>query len=548
MIDPNADNSSGAMPDLSDDVDLSDASSSADSTPLAPAAETSNIDTETATTAQYNKVIHNVVNPDNYRPAKDPRADFEKALAANDYSDAEIADITLSEIPSLPSTSYEEASFNLDKVPDTKLTSSKEIARWAFRAEAAYKYTHNDGMYLGALSKGAWTNCSSHNNINTATAYPKPEKALALSGEKATIAMAQHLGLGTYCNVKLPHSGIYLTLKPPSDGSILQVTQQLITSKIKLGRETYGLAFSNFSVYTKKILSEFVLAHIHNTTIGFNKDNRNESSNLLDYIKDHDYFILLNGLAATMYPRGLMYESPCTVDPTKCNHVVKDTIVMTKLQHEDESSFTEWHKSFMLTRVIGTNKTPRSVAEIKQYQTTLPAIADKTIEIVSTDGAIIFMTLTVPSIASSIEQGTKWIDKCVAMVESNAGLDLSEKAKNNLFAEQAKASEMNQYCHYVKSIKFSEYEEVTSQEDISNLLSTLSQDDLVRKQFFTSVKEFITSTTIGIIGIPAYECPACQQVVTTDVARTALKEIIPLDVPSLFFDLLTLRLNKIIRR
>lgn len=503
---------------------------------------------EQAEATRYAKVTHNVVNPDNYRPGKDPRVDFEKALRANEYSDAEIDEITMSEIPSLPSTSYEEATFNFGKVPDNKLTSNKEIARWAFRADAAYKYVHNDGMYLGALAKGTWTNCSSHNNSSIATAYPKPQKTLALSGQNATIAMAQHLGLGTPCNVKLPHSGIYVTLNPPGDGSILQVTQQLITNKIKLGRETYGLAFSNYSVYTKKILCDFVMAHVDNTTIGFNKENRNESTNLLDYIKDHDYFILLNGLAATMYPRGLMYESPCTVDATKCNHVVKDTIVMTKLQHDDDSSFTEWHKAFLLTRVINNNKAPRSVAEIKHYQNTLPAIADKTIELLSTDGETIYMVLTVPTISASIAQGVKWIDKCVAMVESNAGLDLGEKAKNNLFAEQAKASEMNQYCHYVKSIKFGEYDEVTAQEDISNLLATLSQDDLVRKVFFSSVKDFITSTTISLIGVPAYECPACGEVVTNDINRSALKEIIPLDVPSLFFDLLTLRLNKIIRR
>lgn len=493
------------------------------------------------------KKPQNIINEDNYRPPVNPRPAFEKALVSSGYNEAEVKQITLDEIIGLPSMQEKDVTDNLRNVPNLKLTPSEEAYRWQARGDQAYRYTTSDNMFDSTLTRGKWTNSMQHNNKSLATAYPKlPSKSGAsISGEVAAIQLSSHLGMGTVCNTKLPSSGFYITFKPPSEDQIIEVNRLLITGKVRLGRETYGLVFSNYSVFTMQTLLNFALSNIYVSTIKFNKEDKTQSSSYLDYIRIQDYPIIINGLAASIYPRGLMYESPCMVDPTKCLHVTSDTIVMTKMQHDDEDGMTEWHKTFLLDR----SPQCKTVAEILQYQNTLTSLSDKEVELISTEGTSVFITLKSPTVGNAITYGTNWVNNCVAAVEANAGLDMDEKTKNSLFIQQASASEMNHYLHFVKAVRWGDFAELTSVEDISMMLGRLSQDDSIRESFVKEVRNYINNSTISVIGVPVYKCPACEQTPKSpDGLRSALKEIIPLDVPSLFFDLLSHRLKRILRR
>lgn len=486
-----------------------------------------------------------------YGTTNNLHAEYDSRIKAMGLDEKEELQLRIEDIIGLPSVPQDIAIEGVSRTPNMEIPANKESMLWQRRASEAYNTVSDGDMYLGSLIREGsnWTNKLSHNNKPLFSTHPKlPATSRQLGGEEGVLRMAYHLGTGALNNVLLPHSGIYITFKPPSEDQILEVNRLIISEKIKLGRETYGLAFTNYTVYTMRTLVEFALSNIYNSTLNINNDNKDskDSKDIKDYILIQDYPILLNGFAATMYPKGIMYESPCMTDPTVCTHVSKEVIAMNKMQHDDSTRFSESHLAHLLDRRANS----RSTSEVKQYQNTLLPVANKEVRLVSTEGQEVFVTLKSPSINDSISHGTEWIDSIVNIVESKAGADIPVENKEAHFRHHARASEMNHYRHFVKSVRFGEFSEIESAEDVHKQLTAMSQNDGLRSSFLEEVKKYINDSTLSIIGIPTFSCPACGGVqptgTTTD--NKELKEIIPLDAQQLFFDLITRKLLKIVRR
>ena len=485
---------------------------------------------EFETTQEIDETIQNVTlysdarvkKPENFNSVERP---IDEILGLPQYSTAKLQDI-------------------LKRLPNIDFGDAKDIQRWKLRLNESLEAGTFDDLFKDALERkdSDWVNSLSHNGFNISPGYPKIEvKERSISGERGLIHLASHIGQGSVYQQALYHSGFWITFKPPGDDQIIELNRIIGSDKIEFGRDTYGAVFANTTVYTMRRLVNFAMSNLYNHSVNIEKTDK---VNLIDLVSIHDYYPLLQGLAATMYPRGLVYESACVKDPAKCTHVTKELLNLAKLLVVDKSALTDWQKQHMTTRGAG----KMSVASIRQYQKELTKLGDRKISITTNIGTTVTFTLGIPNIPSTMKIGTEWVDGIVDHVEKLAGSGASSDDKEEMFARYSMSSYLNKYAHIIKAISFGVFEECTDVEDIKRYLPQLSSDESIRTNLEKEIKKYLNDTTIAVVGIPLYDCENCGTPQTTDTVYPRHQNIIPLDVPNVFFQLASRRLKTILRR
>ena len=450
----------------------------------------------------------------------------------------------IDELYGLPQYSSATLQEVLKKLPNIDFGDAKDIQRWKLRLNESLQAGTFDDLFKESLERkdSDWVNSLSHNGFNISPGYPKIDvKERTISGERGLIHLASHIGQGSVYQQGLYHSGFWITFKPPGDDQIIELNRIIGSDKIEFGRDTYGAVFANTSVYTMRRLVNFAMANLYNHSV---KIDKTDKVNLVDLVSIHDYFPLLQGLAATMFPRGLVYESSCVKDPSKCTHVTKDLLNMAKLLVVDKSALTDAQKQHMTKRGPGS----MTVASIKQYQEELTKLGDRKISISTNIGTSVNFTLSIPNVPSSMKIGAEWVDGIVDHVEKLAGSGATSDEKEEMFARYSMSSYLNKYAHFIKSMSFGIFEECTDPEDIKKYLPQLSSDESIRTNLEKEIKKFINDTTIAVVGIPLYDCENCGEPQTSELVYPRHQNIIPLDVPNVFFQLASRRLKTILRR
>jgi hypothetical protein len=362
------------------------------------------------------------------------------------------------------------------------------------------------------------------------SAKPPVSKSISnedLKGERGVLKALSQLGLGTPFTVPLYHSGIWLTFKAPTEGYLLELNRQFISDKITFGRSSYGLAYSNTSCYTIDRLVNAALDHLHTATIDTATISRTE---LLELLSTNDIYHVIWGFAATIYPKGIQYQRACIADPDNCNYVLKAVIDVQKFQYTNDLALTEEQKVFMSSRQ------PRSktVESVKLYQASLMRSANRQVTVIGDNGVGLTFNLKTPSISEYIEAGYRWVNSVVSDVES-AIAEMPKEAREKHLIRRGQATAMRNYVHYVQSVELEDNNVITDTDTIEKLMDSISTDDSLRENFTKEVIKYINSSTISIIGIPAYDCPNCGKENKSDHQFPNLSEIIPLDVVQLFF-------------
>lgn len=444
----------------------------------------------------------------------------------------------------LPANFIKETREVLERAPNVKLLDNPESREWARNIKEGLDYNTAHEAFVSTLEdpEADFAHKFEHANSNMIGGAPKfktPENA-TLAGERAVIRFVTHLGLGTLFQVPLWHSGLWITFKPPGDSEIIELNRQLMNDKILLGRYSYGLVFSNISSYTNQRLIDFALAHVYDTNI---KPEDLAIENLKDHINCQDIPSLLWGFICTMYPKGFNYRRACVTDPQKCNFILEEVLNVSKLQWTNRAALTDWQKTFMSSR----QPRIKELKDLTRYKEELTKIQGK--KLVINEGADdeLVISLKTPTVNQYIESGYTWVDNIVDMVETAIGTSSNEEERNELIMRHGQASAMRQYGHWVEEIGY-ETNSVTDRETIDSLLDTMSSDDTIRSQFLDGVLDYINKSSISVIGIPAYDCPACKEPQETASSTTFHKNIMPLDVVQLFFGLHTQRLARISER
>lgn len=444
----------------------------------------------------------------------------------------------------LPGNFDKETRSILEGLPNVTLLDNPSSRRWASAVHDGLAMETQDEMFVPSLEdpEADFRQQLVHKNISLAAQAPK-FKAIEnenIKGERAVIRMITHLGLGTLFQVPLWHSGFWITFKPATDSEILELNRLMISDKIQLGRRSYGLAFSNTTSYTVDRLMDFALSHVYDTTV---KPEDIAIENLRHHISTQDIPSVLWGFLCTMYPRGFRYQRACVTDPTKCNHVSEETLNLTKLQWTNGSALTDWQKTHMSSR----QPKSKDLASVNRYKEELSKIQKTRVIINEGRSDAIALTLKTPSVAQHIESGHRWIGDIVTSVERALSTEPKDDERNQVITQHGQASSMRQYTHWVDSIEL-DTNTVDDQETIEKLLSQFSADDVVRESFIEHVVDYINKSMVSVIGIPVFDCPKCGSAQEGSLKLPAYKNIIPLDVIQVFFDLHTQRLERIAER
>jgi hypothetical protein len=302
--------------------------------------------------------------------------------------------------------------------------------------------------------------------------------------------------------------------------------------KLSLGRTTYGLIFSNNSSYTTRLLLDFAIEHIHDTSLDLP-----DGQDMRALITVHDLPILFWALACAHWPNGFQYSRPCISDPTKCMHVTNAKLALNRLQFTDRNSLTKTQRQHM------TNAAPRSMSidSIKRYKEEFLRGVDRQVEIKAGAGSV-RLILKNPTAAQHVQAGFDWINSIEEAYP--ASLAMSDKERDSYLYNQGRATVMRQYSHYVNKIIVdgADYDDADT---INGILGDLSADDQTRRDFMKEVAKYIDDSVVSMIAIPTYTCPSCGGAQNVGRETTKHPDYIPLDVSAVFFSLVAQRVGRI---
>lgn len=352
-----------------------------------------------------------------------------------------------------------------------------------------------------------------------------------LTGVKALTRVMRSMGMGAIIQVPLWNSGIWVGIKAPADGELLELERMIANEKIALGRMTKGLIFSNTSVYITGHLVTFILGQIHSTTAP--SDDINELKKL---IRVSDIPSMVWGLICAIYPDGYPFDQPCTADLSKCHHTTSALLNLTKLQWVNRAALSNEQKAHM------TRRTTKSTAEqITKYQAGFsedPLVAKVSV----TD--TLSLELAVPSIQQHEDSGYAWVEGIIKSTEDAFGSTLRGKERDDYTMDMAKTMAIRQYSHWIRRIEITdENGAISGIEDLSTLEAStiqLSSSEELKSKIIKAIATYIDATTVCLIGILNFACPKCGELQMK--GNGAETRVIPLDIVSIF---LTLQRHKI---
>lgn len=444
------------------------------------------------------------------------------------------------ELPSDHSKETSELSANL---PNINMIGTPSEQEWAYVVTRGLESTALKDAFRSNLEneKSDYTNNLEVNGKTIAGAKPRYShiENSKLQGEKAVIRITQSLGLGTLFQVPLWNSGVWVTIKPPSESELIELHRAMLSAKVAFGRSTYGLAFSASTSYINSYILSFIVDHIYTISVNAEELPREK---ILENIACQDMYNLMWGMVCSIYPDGFNFSRACITDPSKCNYVAKEILNVTKLQFVNKSALSEEQRDFMSDN----RPNKKSLADIKRYKQQALCTKDLRFELFSNNKPY-YITIGSPSLADYISSGKSWISSIIEAVESVVEKDASREHKENLMISHSAATTMRQYDCWVKSIEV-DTNIVEDPETIKSVLGVLSSHDNSRLKFLETVYEYISSSTISVIGIPVYDCPKCNTPQDNTDMKDPFKNIIPLDMTQVFFDLLIQRLNRLTER
>jgi hypothetical protein len=444
----------------------------------------------------------------------------------------------------LPSDTAKRTRDIVSNIPNVNMLDNPESRKWATALTEGLTRTMYSDVFGDTVTKPGsnFTQKVEYKGINLNAAAPrfKPLENQQIKGERAIIRMITQLGLGTLIQVPLWHTGIWVTIKPPSEAELLELNRLMLSDKIRFGRFTHSLAFSNTSSYTTDRLTDFVLSHVYDTTL---KSEDLNTELLKNIIVSQDIPTLIWGLMCSVYPRGFKYQRACVADPEKCHHVLEETLNLSKLQWVNTAPLTDWQKSHMASRQARS----KDLASVTRYKEELAVANNKKVSIDTVNGSKIFFTLRTPSIKEYVDAGHVWISDMVEIMEKAITTETSQTERESLLTKYGQASAMRQYRHWVECVEI-DSNVISDPETLSQCLDVLSSEDVILSDFIKEIIKYIGESTISVIGIPVYDCPACGKKQEVEHKLPRHTNIIPLDTMTVFFDLYTQRLTRLTER
>lgn len=445
----------------------------------------------------------------------------------------------------LPSDTYQATSDMIDNLPSVDVIDSAE---WAdtLRNGTENEVHEGTGYSRFAQPDGMFTNIMKTEGGLTMTgvyAGTSKNSNATVTGERALLGMMNYMKVGNIYLAPLWNSGFWVSVKPPSEGSLVDLMHLLRAEKVRLGRATNGLSYSSTTGVTAKYVIEFVKAHIYSTSINSKEVSIGE---IEKYISVNDLDSLLLAIISSMYPNGFNYSRSCVADPVACNHLVEGIIDPSKLLYVNRRALTD----SMIGHMTNRRSNSMSLKDVLSYQSQLAARNIRMIEhTVNEDGDKVSLELKTPDIGRYILSTDSWITDIETTADRVLSKEATDAERAQLIDRHSKATTMRQFTHYVERITYGDNTQVVDRSSIQAVMNGMSSDDDLSAALNAGVTELINSSTVAVVGIPTYKCPACKKPVRSREGHPEeYQNVIPLDLLSIFFDLAREKMARINRR
>ena len=384
----------------------------------------------------------------------------------------------------------------------------------------------------------SWKQYVEHEGVKLRVSKPTvgsgSESGQKLTGDKAIMKIRAVTGMGSFLQIPLWHSGIWLLLKTPTDSDLLLLDQRIQHEKSVLGMSTNGLVFSNASAYMMDIITSFIIDQVVDSTV---KDSTTEK--LKSLIRVTDIPLLIWGIASTIYPNGYPFAHACVDDPTVCQHVLHTTINIPRLLWTDSTAFTKEQRKHMANR-----KAIYSEEEIRAYQDMSEWGSAKSVNLSDSLRA----TLNVPTIKDYVSAGYKWISEINATIDGLLDKAMSPRERREYVTKQSIITMARQYGHWVSRLVGIENTDdgpkefiVEDRDTMDEIMSTLASDQTMMDTFVDHVIKYIESSTVAVIAIPRIACPSCGKPMSEEYSKHPNLQILNID--QVFFILRLQRLS-----
>lgn len=435
-------------------------------------------------------------------------------------------------VPTMSSTDTERVGAALSPVMKHLAPASRE---WVQKVLAGQMMVMADDMFIDALSRDGsmWVQRPDYDGTKIVAQVPgvqAPAPGAILTGQDAEIHMAQQTGKYARLMFPLVHSGVWLNVNVPEGDELHTLEEHIAAAKYDLGWLSKGLVYSNTSVLQNIILANFILERVVNSSA---------ATTSVEYLKKvirvTDLNLMAAHMASAIYPSGFPLERPCSASPVSCHEVTKGILRLSKIIWIDQNGLSVEQKKFMATRLTGHKKT---MEEFLKYQEMFPG-AEQRVEQIAPN---VWVRFAAPTLEQYEQSGYAWIDS----IERDANQVLSSPSGaqlNSYMTKQYQLQSMRQYAHWVDAIIYPNDVQVTSREDINNLLAKSSSNTEMVEKFMKAVKRFIDDCTVGVVGINNYDCPKCGNSQTPEASRNP--KLIPLDPMHTFFTLSGLKTQTI---
>ena len=362
-----------------------------------------------------------------------------------------------------------------------------------------------------------------------------------LTGERAVLAVMNHMKVGNIYMSPLWNSGFWISVKPPTESALIDLMHIIRSDKVRIGRATYGMVYSAISSVTSKHVIDFIKAHIYTTSIN-SKEFALEDID--KYISMNDLDSVILAIISAMYPSGFNFSRSCVADPLVCNHVTEAILDPDKLLYVNRRALTD----SMLGHMSHRRPNSMSMKDVESYQTQLASRNIRSMTYTS-DGRSIHFELKSPNLRRYAESSGSWISDIEITVDRILQKEATDQTRDTLIKDHARATAMRQYSHYVDSITFGDNNVIQDTESIFKVLSALSADNSLAEDFNKNVVSLINSSSIANTGIPTFNCPNCEKPVLSRANKDpAYRNLIPLDLLSIFFSLVRVKMAKIALR
>lgn len=430
---------------------------------------------------------------------------------------------------------------------------------WAAAVDdAQFTATHHDYPYARANAYGNFAQSFKYTKLSGEVAsigiaprdgaMSRMQGKTKLTGKSFLNVVRRQRGSdGTELMFPLPHTGVWVAVKPAKDLRWLAFDTERAERRVSVGRDTNGLMLSARSGYEQQDVLDFVIEHITDINVaGYSPEN------LLQHIDSLDIPILVWGFCAAQYVKGHPVRIPCMVDPSKCSYVAEIWAMISNMGWLDRDKFTPEQLEF-----ISDYRAQRTPEELAKYRESRRKTMNEIFTL--SDGTRI--TLSVPTAAHSLFAARRWVEDVTSAIDnsltkSGRGKNVAEHRRFTYLMRGMEQTQLREYIPWITKIESpigtgAELgEEITAWtdelSDIELWCEEVSSDAVITKELYEVVKLFMSDRTAAIIGYPAMKCPKCQggyDIGDEHYMTHEVETIIPLDPIKCFLVLMARRLE-----